>query len=54
MHQPLPELVPPVVFLLICAAVVVLLLWPSTAEDFAASGQAPLPHEGPRQRDGAS
>ena len=53
MHQPLPELVPPVVFLLICAAVVVLLLWPSTARDFAASGQAPRQDEGPRQQGSA-
>jgi hypothetical protein len=48
-HQPPPGLVPPVVFLLISVAVVVLVLLPSTARDFAASGQAPEDHEGPRQ-----
>jgi hypothetical protein len=53
LHQPLPEPVPPAVFLLVSIAVVVLLLLPPTAEDFAASGQAPLHHEGPRQQGGA-
>jgi hypothetical protein len=53
MHQPPPELVPPVVFLLISVAVVALVLLPSTASDFAASGQAPLPHEVPRQQGSA-
>jgi hypothetical protein len=50
LNQPLPELVPPVVVLLLSVAVVVLLLWPSTARDFAASGQAPQQDEGPRQQ----
>jgi hypothetical protein len=49
LNQPLPELVPPVVVLLLSVAVVVLLLWPSTARDFSASGQAPRQDEGPRQ-----
>jgi hypothetical protein len=53
LNQPLPELVPPVVFLLISVAVVVLLLLPSTASDFSASGQAPLHHEDPRQQGSA-
>jgi hypothetical protein len=54
MHQPPPELGPPVVFLLISLAVVVLVLLPSTAEDFSASGQAPpQDDEGPRQEGSA-
>jgi hypothetical protein len=36
--------------LLLSVAVVVLLLWPSTARDFSASGQAPRQDEGPRQQ----
>jgi hypothetical protein len=42
-HQPLPELVPPVAFLLLSVTVVVLALWPSTADDFATSGQPSAP-----------
>jgi hypothetical protein len=38
LHRPLPEVVPPLVFLLLSVAVVVLVLWPSTTEDFATSG----------------
>lgn len=49
LNQPLPELVPPVVALLLSVAVVVLLLWPSTTSDFAASGQAPPHREDLRQ-----
>jgi hypothetical protein len=48
LNQPLPELVPPVVVLLLSVAVVVLVLLPSTASDFSASGQAPRQDEGPR------
>jgi hypothetical protein len=43
LHRPLPEVVPPLVFLLLSVAVVVLVLWPSTAEDFATSGQGSPP-----------
>jgi hypothetical protein len=50
LNQPLPELVPPVVVLLLSVAVVVLVLLPSTASDFSASGQAPRQDEGPRQQ----
>jgi hypothetical protein len=46
----LPEVAPPLVFLLLSVAVVVLVLWPSTAEDFATSGQTPGHHEDPRQQ----
>jgi hypothetical protein len=53
LNQPLPELVPPVVFLVVSVAVVVLLLVPPTARDFAASRQAPLRDAGPRQGSGA-
>jgi hypothetical protein len=53
LHQQLPEPVPPAVFLLLSVAVVVLVLLPSTASDFAASGQAPPHHVGARQRGGA-
>jgi hypothetical protein len=53
LNQPLPELVPPAVFLAVSVAVVVLLLLPSTASDFSASGQAPLHHEDPRQEGSA-
>ena len=53
LHQRLPEPVPPAVFLLLSVAVVVLVLLPSTASDFAASGQAPPHHVGARQRGGA-
>ena len=42
LNQPLPELVPPVVFLVVSVAVVVLLLVPPTARDFSATRQAPL------------
>ena len=52
LNQPLPELVPPVVFLVVSVAVVVLLLVPPTARDFAASRQVPLPDAGPRQGSG--
>jgi len=51
LHQPLPELVPPAVFLLVSVAVVVLV--PPTARDFAASSRAPLRDAGPRQGSGA-
>jgi hypothetical protein len=53
LDQPLPELVPPVVFLLVSVAVVVLVLVPPTARDFAASGQAPMRDANPRQGSGA-
>jgi hypothetical protein len=50
LNQPLPELVPPVVFLVVSVAVVVLLLVPPTARDFSATRQAPPrdadPHQG--------
>jgi hypothetical protein len=50
LNQPLPEVVPPAVFLVVSVAVVVLVLSPPTARDFAASRQAPLrdadPHQG--------
>jgi hypothetical protein len=51
LNQPLPEPVPPVVFLVVSVAVVVLLLVPPTARDFSATRQAPLlrdadPHQG--------
>jgi hypothetical protein len=52
-NQPLPELVPPVLVLLLSVAVVVLLLLPSTASDFSASRQAPLRDVDPRQGNGA-
>jgi hypothetical protein len=53
LNQPLPELVPPVVFLVVSVAVVVLLLVPPTAPDFAATRQAPLRDADPRQGSGA-
>ena len=53
LHQPLSELVPPAVFLVVSVAVVVLVLVPPTARDFAASRQAPLRDAGPRQGSGA-
>jgi hypothetical protein len=53
LDQPLPELVPPVVFLPVSVAVVVLVLVPPTARDFAASGQAPMRDANPRQGSGA-
>jgi len=50
LNQPLPEVVPPVVLLVVGVAVVVLLLVPRTARDFAATRQPPPrdadPHEG--------
>ena len=50
LNQPLPELVPPVVILVMSIAVVGLLLVPPTARDFAATRQAPRrdadPHQG--------
>jgi hypothetical protein len=50
LNQPLPEPVPPAVFLVVSVAVVVLLLVPPTARDFSATRQAPLrdadPHQG--------
>jgi hypothetical protein len=53
LDQPLPELVPPAVFLAVNVAVVVLVLVPPTARDFAASRQAPLRNADPRRRLGA-
>jgi len=53
LNQPLPELVPPVVFLVVSVAVVVLLLVPPTARDFAATRQAPLRDADPHQGSGA-
>jgi hypothetical protein len=52
LHQPLPELIPPVVFLLVSMAVVVLVLVPPTARDFAASSRAPRHDLDPRQGSG--
>jgi hypothetical protein len=52
LNQPLPELVPPVVFLVVSVAVVVLLLVPPTARDFSATRQAPLPDADPHQGSG--
>jgi hypothetical protein len=50
LNQPLPELVPPVVFLVVSVAVVMLVLVPPTARDFAATRRAPRrdadPHQG--------
>jgi hypothetical protein len=50
LNQPLPELVPPVVFLVVSVAVVVLLLVPPTARDFSATRPPPprdaYPHQG--------
>ena len=43
LRRPLPELVPPVAFLLLSVAVVALVLSPPTTEDFATSGQASAP-----------
>jgi hypothetical protein len=53
LNQPLPELVPPVVFLVVSVAVVVLLLVPPTARDFSTSRQAPPGDADPRQGGGA-
>jgi hypothetical protein len=53
LNQPLPELVPPVVFLVVSVAVGVLLLVPPTARDFTAIRQAPLRDADPRQGSGA-
>jgi hypothetical protein len=53
LHQPLPELVPPVVFLVVSAAVVVLVLVPPTARDFSASRQPPRHDVDQRQGSGA-
>jgi hypothetical protein len=53
LNQPLPELVPPVVFLAVSVAVVALLLVPPTARDFAATRQAPLRDANPHQGGGA-
>jgi hypothetical protein len=53
LNQPLPELVPPVVFLVVSVAVVVLLLVPPTAGDFSATRQAPLRYADPPQGSGA-
>jgi hypothetical protein len=53
LHQPLPELVPPVVFLVVSVAVVVLVLSPPTAWDFSASRQAPRHDGDPHQGSGA-
>jgi hypothetical protein len=52
LNQPLPELVPPVVFLVVSVAVVVLLLVPPTAGDFSATRQAPLRDADPPQGSG--
>jgi hypothetical protein len=53
LNQPLPVLVPPVVFLVLSVAVVVLLLLPPTAWDFSASSRAPRYDVDPRQGSGA-
>jgi hypothetical protein len=52
LNQPLPELVPTVVFLVVSVAVVVLLLVPPTAGDFSATRQAPLRDADPPQGSG--
>jgi hypothetical protein len=52
LNQPLPEVVPPVVFLVVSVAVVVLLLVPPTARDFSATRPAPLRDPDPRQGSG--
>jgi hypothetical protein len=49
LNQPLPALVPPVVFLVLSVAVVVLVLVPPTAWDFSASSRAPRHDVDPRQ-----
>jgi hypothetical protein len=54
LNQPLPELVPPVVFLVVSVAVVVLVSLPPTAWDFSASRHAPLGDVDPRQGSGAA
>jgi hypothetical protein len=53
LNQPLPELVPPVVFLVVSVAVVVLLLVPPTARDFAATRPPPPRDVDPHQGGGA-
>jgi hypothetical protein len=53
LNQPLPELVPPVVFLVVSVAVVVLLLVPPTARDFSATRPAPPRDPDPGQGGGA-
>jgi hypothetical protein len=53
LDQPLSELVPPVVFLVVSVAVVVLVLVPPTARDFAATSQAPPGDVDPRLGGGA-
>jgi hypothetical protein len=53
LNQPLPELVPPVVFLVVSVAVVVLVLVPPTARDFSATRQPPPRDADPHQGSGA-